>query len=202
MLLNTFEYWERRIGAAAALVPLIAIFVGLGRGLRRPAGRVTGEAGKLLQLPVYILIGIPYFGFCVLLWRPLRLVLSTPARIVALILGTLLYFPGLALALWGRLTLGNMYNVSSGFGVQLYADHQLIACGPYAFVRHPIYLGIQIAALGGLFIYRTWTLVFLALNSLGLTVRAHREEQALAAEFGEQWREYCQHVPAWIPRRS
>jgi len=31
-------------------------------------------------------------------------------------------------------------------------------------------------------------------------MRAKREEQALATEFGEQWETYCQQVPAWIPR--
>jgi len=35
---------------------------------------------------------------------------------------------------------------------------------------------------------------------LGLVLRARREEQALADEFGEQWEEYCRRVPGWIPR--
>jgi protein-S-isoprenylcysteine O-methyltransferase Ste14 len=93
-----------------------------------------------------------------------------------------------------------MFNVSSGFGVQLYADQRLITRGPFAIVRHPMYLGVLIAALGAILIYRTWTPVFAALNFLGLIYRARREEQILAAEFGEQWAAYCRNVPAWIPR--
>jgi len=120
-------------------------------------------------------------------------------RVLMLVLGISLYFPGLALVLWGRLTLGKMYNVSSALAAQLYIDHQLIIDGPFAYVRHPMYLGVLMAAFGGLLIYRTWTLVFLAVAFLGLVVRARREEQGLAAEFGEQWEEYCERVPAWIP---
>jgi protein-S-isoprenylcysteine O-methyltransferase Ste14 len=37
-------------------------------------------------------------------------------------------------------------------------------------------------------------------NILGLVIRARREEQVLAAEFGEQWEAYVQQVPVWIPR--
>jgi protein-S-isoprenylcysteine O-methyltransferase Ste14 len=62
-----------------------------------------------------------------------------------------------------------------------------------------MYLGLQVAALGGLLVYRTWTLVFVTVNFLGLFIRAWREEQALAEEFGEEWEAYSQEVPAWIP---
>jgi protein-S-isoprenylcysteine O-methyltransferase Ste14 len=75
----------------------------------------------------------------------------------------------------------------------------LITHGPFALVRHPLYLGLQIAALGGFLVYRTWTFVFVAASFLSLVVRARREEQALAAEFGQEWDAYCQRVPGWIP---
>ena len=200
MQLSRLESQVRRLGALALLITLSTILWGLFRGLRRPAGRRVGQPERIMNAPTYLAIGIPYFGACALLWRPLPLTLSHPARIAALILGALLYFPGLALVLWGRLTLGRMYNVSSSFGARLYADQQLITHGPYALVRHPMYLGILVASFGGLLLYRTWTLVFTALNFLALIVRARREEQALAAEFGEQWKAYCRRVPAWLPR--
>jgi protein-S-isoprenylcysteine O-methyltransferase Ste14 len=126
--------------------------------------------------------------------------LSRPARILTLFLGSLLYFPGLALVLWGRLTLAQMYNVSSSFGAQLYADQQLVTHGPFAYVRHPMYLGILLVGWGGLLLYRTWTFAFVLLHFPALWIRARREEQVLAAEFGEQWAAYIQRVPAWLPR--
>jgi protein-S-isoprenylcysteine O-methyltransferase Ste14 len=117
-----------------------------------------------------------------------------------LALGSLLFFPGLAFTLWGRLALGKNYFVSTGFGAQLFADHQLVTRGPYAIVRHPMYTGIFLAALGSLLIYCTWTTLLFACFSPALAVRARREETALAAEFGEQWADYCRRVPPFFPR--
>jgi len=115
-------------------------------------------------------------------------------------LGSLLYFPGMCFILWGRLMLGKNYFVSTGFGAQLFKDHQLITIGPYAIVRHPMYAGLILAALGSVLLYFTWTTFYFACFAPLLLFRARREEQALAAEFGEKWTEYSRHVPAFIPR--
>jgi protein-S-isoprenylcysteine O-methyltransferase Ste14 len=93
-----------------------------------------------------------------------------------------------------------MYFVSTGFGAQLFSDHQLVTGGPFAIVRHPMYVGLITAAFGSLLIYQTWTTLAFAVFALFLLLRARREEQALAAEFGEQWQDYCRRVPAFIPR--
>jgi protein-S-isoprenylcysteine O-methyltransferase Ste14 len=199
----SFHLLERVLqwaGAAALAAFLALVFVGMARALRRPRGRATGLAARTLRWPVYLLIGIPFFAVAIFLWRPLPLALSPSLQALALAFGALLYFPGLGLALWGRLTLGEMYNVSMSVGVQLHAGHRLVTAGPYAIVRHPMYAGIIMAAWGGLLLYRTWTCVFAAFVFLGLLVRAHREEQALAAEFGPEWDAYCRRAPAWIPR--
>lgn len=200
MRLDTVGWWVGWAGAVAAFVCLMVALAGIARGLRQPRGRATGLARKVLRLPGYLLIGVLFFGTCFLLWRPLPLALSAPARTVTLALGALLLFPGLALVLWGRFTLGEMYYVSSSMGAQLYADHRLVTRGPFAIVRHPMYVGIFLASAGGLLIYRTWTLLFTTVTFLGLVLRARREEQALAAEFGEQWEAYRRRVPGWIPR--
>jgi protein-S-isoprenylcysteine O-methyltransferase Ste14 len=166
----------------------------------RPAGRRTGAAARVLRGPLQLLFGALWIGLCFVLWRPVPVRLTVSARLAALGLGALVYFPGLALYLWGAGTLGEMYKASSGFGVQLNLGHRLVTHGPYALVRHPLYLGLQAVALGGLLLYRTWTFVFVAVNFLGLFVRARREEQALAMEFGEGWEAYVRRVPFWIPR--
>jgi protein-S-isoprenylcysteine O-methyltransferase Ste14 len=154
----------------------------------------------MLRGSVYVILGILFFGTCALLWEPLPLTLSTTLRVLALIVGIPLYLLGLTLVLWGRSALGQLYNVSSSIAAQLFAEHQLISHGPYAYVRHPMYVGVELISVGGLLIYRTWTMVFLCIAFLGLVFRARREEQVLAAEFGPQWEAYCQEVPAWLPR--
>lgn len=199
-VLDVAEERLRQVGIAALLGTLATLLWGIWRGTRRPAGYSSGcETGVLRTVAFYALASTGYFGCCYRLWRPLPLALSRPWRALALILGSLLYFPGLALVLWGRLALAQMYNVSSTFGAQLYADQQLIIHGPFALVRHPMYLGLLLTSMGGALLYRTWTFL-LALCQFGvLVVRARHEEEALAAEFGAQWVAYRQRVPAWVP---
>ncbi|MCL5994876.1 MAG: isoprenylcysteine carboxylmethyltransferase family protein [Chloroflexi bacterium] len=199
--MDALEGWLRLLGGMAVLLTLSTIFAGLWRGWRHPLGRALGAVPRMLRTPVFYLVaGVLYFGLCAVMWLPLPIELSPAIRIVSLVVGALLFFSGLALVLWGRLTLGRLYNVSYSFGVQLYADHRLITHGPFAIVRHPMYLGILLTGLGGILLYRTWTLVFLAANFLGLLIRARREEQALAAEFGKAWQDYCRRVPGFVPR--
>jgi protein-S-isoprenylcysteine O-methyltransferase Ste14 len=63
-----------------------------------------------------------------------------------------------------------------------------------------MYTGLIVSALGGLLLYRTWTVVFLLVISFGVLARARREEQTLSRQFGEKWQEYSRHVPAFFPR--
>jgi len=201
MGLDLFEKWVGRIGAVAGLLTVaIALWQGVWQGLRHTPGRTTGMAGKVLRAPMLVVFGFVWIGLLFVLWRPLPLTLSNPTRAIALAVGTLLYFLGLALYLWGGYTLGEMYKPSTSLGVQLNLGHRLVTHGPFAYVRHPLYLGLQVAGLGGLVLYRNWTFAFVFVGFLGLVLRARREEQALAAEFGEEWDDYCQQVPAWLPR--
>lgn len=200
MSLDAVEWWVGSAGIVAVLLTLGVVFWGMARGLRRPPGLTTGSPQRVLTGPFYVVFSVLYFSVCYALWRSVPLALSEEARVMALALGALLFFPGLALVLWGRLALGRMYNVSSGFGVRLYADQRLVTEGPFAVVRHPMYLGVLLVALGGTLVYRTWTFVFFLLNFPGIAYRARLEERALALKFGEQWEAYRRRVPAWIPR--
>ena len=200
MWLDWAERWVGALGLLSISVALAAIFLGLYQSLRRASGRVSGSPGRMMNWGFYIVGGTLYFGICIILWRPLPLSLPVWGRVLSLTLGSVILFPGLAFIIWGRLTLGRMYNVSSGFGVRLYEDQRLVTDGPFAVVRHPMYLGILLLALGGILVYRVWTLVFLLGNIPGLMRRARLEEETLAAELGEAWEEYRGRVPAWIPR--
>lgn len=196
-LLEQTIRWAGQIGVIAALG---VIFLGIWRGTRRPLRQPHGLAPNLLRSPIfYLSASLLYFGLCYLLWIPLRISLSPAIQGIALIFGSLLFFSGLGLILWGRQSLGRQYNVSTGLGASLFIDHQLITSGPYAFVRHPMYLGILITGMGGILLYRTWTAVFVTANFFGLIIRAKREEEAMSKEFGEEWRNYCRRVPAFFP---
>jgi protein-S-isoprenylcysteine O-methyltransferase Ste14 len=201
--LNALDYAERItgwVGGLAIALTLAVIFYGIWRGTRRAPGNSTGLSPDWLRRPsFYLFASLAYFGICYLLWRPLPLTFSLEARLACLILGSPVFMFGLGLVLWGRLTLGSQYFVSTPSGAQLFEDHRLVTRGPYALLRHPMYLGILLVGLGGILLYRTWTMVFVGLHFLGLMRRAWQEEQALAAEFGLQWQAYCRETPPFFP---
>lgn len=188
-------------GGLLAFVALGLVLYGIWRGSQRQTGRTTGLGGSWLRSPwLYFASAAFFFGIAYLGWTRLPLVFSTSTRIVMLALGSLLYFPGMSLLIWGRLALGRSYFVSTGLGAQLYSDQQLVTTGPYAFVRHPMYGGLILSAVGSQLIYSTWTTVFFVCFAPLMFVRAWREELVLSAEFGDEWQEYCKNVPAFIPQ--
>jgi len=82
----------------------------------------------------------------------------------------------------------------------LQAKHRLVQHGPYAFVRHPMYLGYWLALAGVTLVYRTWTpLLFLVMCVPSFYRRAQREEVALATAFGDEWRGYAARAKFLIP---
>ena len=184
-----------------AYTTLGIILYGIWRGTQRQVGRTSGRAVVWLRSPVfYLAASALFFGISYVGWIPLPLMFSPPMRTAMLAVGALVYVPGMSFVLWGRLALGKNYFVSTGLGAQLFAGHQLIINGPYAIVRHPMYVGLILAAVGSLLIYLTWTTLFFACFASFVTLRVQGEERALAAEFGEQWVAYCKEVPAFIPR--
>lgn len=198
--LRVVETVLRWVVAATALVVLAALIHGVTRAQGRAPGRATGAASRVLRGPVEALIGLAILIVGVLLWRPLPLEPPELQRPWWSLVGALLAIAGLALVLWGRLTLGDLYDVSSVAGARLRSSHRLIESGPFAYVRHPMYVGVEAAAIGGLMLYRTWSLAFLAVAFVGLVLRAAREDELLRLEFGEEWEAYRRRVPAWLPR--
>lgn len=188
------------VGAAVGLGTLASALVAMALSFRRSRRRTEGRAGLLLRLPLLVAATMAFFTAGAWLWIPIPLRPGDPARWTLAVLGELLIVGGCLLYLWGLRTLGAMFSPSSGFGVVLFAGHRLITAGPYAFVRHPMYLGVMIAAWGSLLLYRTWAVLAFSIIMFGLAVRARREEWVLSDEFGEAWREYAARVPAWIPR--
>jgi protein-S-isoprenylcysteine O-methyltransferase Ste14 len=202
ILLDTIEQWFRGLGAIAGLATLATSLLAMFQSLRRPAGRAERGARFALRAPVLLVATILFFGAGALLWRPLPLEAPPWLRLILLVVGGLPLFGGLVLYLWGLRTLGKMFAPSSGFGVRLHASHRLVTAGPYAYVRHPMYLAVISAGIGSLFLYRTWATLCFAVIMFGLVVRARREEKVLAQELGLEWTVYASRVPAWFPRLS
>jgi protein-S-isoprenylcysteine O-methyltransferase Ste14 len=168
------------------------------RAARRPAGISAGNKIDWLHSPLfYGTASAFFFGACILFWIPFS---TKPFPDAITVIGALFCCPGLAFVFWGRLALGKMYFVSTGFGAQLFKGHRLITNGPYAIVRHPMYFGLILAAFGSLLLYQTWTSVLFGFCVLAVIRRARREEEVLAKEFSSEWKEYCRRVPMLLPR--
>ncbi len=121
------------------------------------------------------------------LWRtPLAVRLLSDAIVLA----------GTALAIWARLTLGRNWSAEVTFK----EGHELIESGPYALVRHPIYSGLLLMALGTV-VHDGRALgagLFAALCA-ALWWKARQEEQIIGRHFPEAYRDYAARVSAVIP---
>ncbi len=199
MKLELIETILRWMGAAAYLWWLVVAYAGVWSNRKQTAGRTTGAARKILRWPFYVLGLVVLAAVLYFLWIPIPIRFSPGLRIALLSAGSLFLFAGVAFYTWGRTTMGRMFGGSCGFGVKLFAGHELVTRGPFSIVRHPLYLGMFAALLGGLLLYHNWAMALLFLCSAGLPLRARREEQALEAEFGEDWKKYRQRVPSFIP---
>jgi len=80
-------------------------------------------------------------------------------------------------------------------------DHELIRTGPYALVRHPIYLGLMGMLLAtGLMVSRVWSLLAAtAIFIAGTEIRVSVEENLLRKRFGSAFDHYRSRVKAYVP---
>ncbi len=141
-----------------------------------------------------------FIGLGAILWKPLPLYMSGRLYTMIVVAGVVIYFSGVGIYLWGFFTIRSFFCVSNIAGAELYANHQLITHGPYACVRHPMYLGVFLAAIGGLLIFQTWAMMIFTPMSFVVIKRAEHEEKLLESEFGEKWRQYSLKTPMWLPR--
>ena len=100
-------------------------------------------------------------------------------------------------AAWAMWSLGRSY----GIRTDIFDGHRLKTNGPYALVRHPMYLGILLYHVGATLVLQSPLL--LALTALVIApytaIRIAYEERALRAVFGDQYATYQREVPPLLP---
>lgn len=78
---------------------------------------------------------------------------------------------------------------------------QVATTGPYAFLRHPQYIGFILIMLGFLFQWPTiLTAIMFPILVFMYTRLAKREEKDALAEFGDTYAAYQKNTPAFFPR--
>lgn len=80
-------------------------------------------------------------------------------------------------------------------------NHTLATTDSYARIRHPQYAGFVLIMFGFLLQWPTLLTVIMFPVLVYMYMRlARREEQEVEREFGEAYRRYAAHTPAFIPR--
>lgn len=111
-------------------------------------------------------------------------------------LGATVVLLGLVVTIWARLTLGSNWSGAVAFK----QDHELIERGPYRYVRHPIYTGLLLMALGTAVLQaRIASFVFFAILLVGLWFKLRAEEELLTRHFPEAYARYRERVRGLIP---
>jgi protein-S-isoprenylcysteine O-methyltransferase Ste14 len=120
-----------------------------------------------------------------------------PAALPALVtaLGGAIAVAGALLHLGARRAMGAAWSSRTSGATEL------VERGPYARVRHPLYVGLGLLAIGTMLAHPSHAVVIGGLALLaGLAMKISREERALATAFGPRWDEYCRRVPRLVPR--
>ena len=143
------------------------------RAVRRGYG--LQGAGRLRRIHFHLLLAV------------LALLLARP-DFVAVLAGTALVAAGVGLRVWAAGLL-----VKGG---------ELCTQGPYGLVRHPLYLGSFVAALGFCVMMNVkWAwLIVLPLFVILYWAQVRLEESYLRGEYGEAHAEYAKRVPMLVPR--
>ena len=113
------------------------------------------------------------------------------------ILGVVLTWSGIGLAIWARYHLAEYWSAR----ITIKEDHQLIRTGPYTHLRHPIYSGLVLATIGSALVIDKWRCVLgVCLVLIGYCFKAMKEETMLSRQFGDAFREHREHTGFLIPR--
>jgi protein-S-isoprenylcysteine O-methyltransferase Ste14 len=161
----------------------------------KPVARMESFATRLLQWSLLCVVVILMFS-----QRPLPAFFEqqvVPRSTLASLFGIAVAGAGAMIALAARRQLGGNWSAS----VTIKQGHELVSSGPYGLVRHPIYFGLIVAALGTAIAFgqmRDW--IALPIWVAAFRIKQLKEEQMLVETFGDKYREYRRVVrSAMIP---
>lgn len=179
-------YW---VVLAIGAVALIRAFAGRG-------ARDEGAKRSRLSTVGIVLQGL---GFGAVGLGPMHFALpwSAPSSLICSALTALLGGGAIALFVASTRAMGKNWSIVA----RTRSDHELVRNGPFAIVRHPIYLALlmYLLSFGIAFGHFAQFAIALPLYLAGTLIRVRVEEQLLRAQFGEEHARYVRDVPAFIP---
>lgn len=109
--------------------------------------------------------------------------------------GLALFGLGLGFAVWARVHLGRNW----GTPMTQKDEPELVTSGPYRLVRHPIYSGILVAAVGTAVALSWLWLTVVALAGIYFVYSATVEERFLTEEFPDGYPAYARSTKMLVP---
>ncbi len=178
--------------SAADAVIVAAWLVVLGDNLVLVARGVQGTAeARRCALGTVLVVALVAAG--IVLERASGGRLAAPPVLVGL--GMLASVGGALLHLSARRVIG------AAWSTRPEEPTRLVEKGPYAIVRHPLYLGLVLLGAGSMAAHPSLPTIAGGLGLLvGLASKILREERAMASTFGSRWEAYRRRVPPLIPR--
>lgn len=102
--------------------------------------------------------------------------------------GVIVVLLGEALRIWGA--------------GHLVKTEEMITSGPYAYVRHPLYLGTTLILIGFCMMARTWVLLIIGLLAFIFEYLPRKnkiETQRLIDKYGQEYEKYASSVRPYLP---
>jgi len=124
-----------------------------------------------------------------------RFVNFAPVNVTLDIIGAILCAAGGIFLVWARQTLGKNWSqtVSAKHG------HELVTSGPYRYIRHPMYAGGLIAAVGSAIVCGGAFVFLLVILGAVFLWRVGAEDKLMMQQFPREYPEYKKRTKALIP---
>jgi protein-S-isoprenylcysteine O-methyltransferase Ste14 len=153
---------------------------------REPQRHLLQSFGLMLAIiAAFLLPYLPIFSF--VNFAPVNPVLSG--------VGVILCVAGITFLVWARQHLGKNWSqtVSAKIG------HELVMSGPYRYVRHPMYAGGLLAALGSAIVCGGAFIFLLVILGAFFLWRVVAEDKLMEEQFPNEYPEYKKRTKALIP---
>ena len=153
-------------------------------------------AADRVRLIGWVLVGVQALLLILFVLLPKRRSLFAPPDFLD-VLGIVLMVGGLALVIVSLVSLGAALTPTP----VPQESAALRTRGIYSLVRHPVYSGILVAALGfTLAVGSLWQVVLWVALAVFFYAKAFWEDRLLAEKHGVAWFDYADHVSSFIPR--
>lgn len=172
--------------AVISLLSRAAVIVFIGLALVLLAVRRTPKA-KAKGIVPRISAFAGTFLVLVIVWLP-----QQPIGLALSLLSLVLILGGLCFSIFALVHLGR------SFSLMPEARH-LVTNGPYAFVRHPLYLGEAISAIGMTLQYLSPLAIFIIALQLGLQLQRMRNEEEVLGSLFPEYADYRLHTARLVP---